>query len=70
MVSFSSFSRAQDAPLLNYVHAKKAIAKRSVEYKVERAWNTLSPEKRALDTDEAFTKDQKLVLSQKRLNYV
>ena len=63
-------TRAQDAPLLKYVHAKKAIAKRSVEFKAERAWNALPPEKRSFDTYEAFSKDQKLVLSQKRLTYV
>ena len=63
-------TRAQDAPLLKYVNAKKKIAKRSVEYKAERAWNALLPEKRSLDTYEAFSKDQKIVLAQKRLNYV
>ena len=63
-------TRAQDAPLLKYVNAKKAIAKRSVEFKAERSWNALPPEKRSLDTYDAFSKDQKIVLSQQRLAYV
>ena len=63
-------TRAQDAPLLNYVNAKKQIAKRSVEFKAERAWNALPPEKRSLDTYEKFSKDQKTVLSLKRLTYL
>ena len=62
-------TRANDGPRLKYVNAKKMIAKRSVEYKVEIAWNKLPPDKRSLDTYEAFCTDQKQVLTQKRLNY-
>ena len=62
-------TRANDAPRLKYVNAKKKIAQRSVEYKSEVAWNKLPPDKRSFDTYNDFCSDQNKTLHQKRLNY-